>query len=83
MGSLCPFLLLSMVSIPLTTIHFGVILTANNFTSEASKDSICPLFIGQGHMTSSLDNRWMNLHFDLCAFECLGAVSNAEESDSI
>jgi len=23
-------------------------------------------------MTSSLDNRWMNLHFDLCAFECLG-----------
>ncbi|XDV47319.1 hypothetical protein PO909_016988, partial [Leuciscus waleckii] len=32
------------VSIPLTAIHFGVTLTANNFTSEAFKDSICPLF---------------------------------------
>ncbi|XDV39097.1 hypothetical protein PO909_008385 [Leuciscus waleckii] len=35
------------VSIPLTAIHFGVTLTANNFTSEAFKDSICPLFISK------------------------------------
>ena len=34
-------------SIPLTPIHFGVTLTAKNFTSEAFKDSICPLFISK------------------------------------
>ena len=35
------------VSIPLTPIHFGVTLTANNFTSEAFKDSICPFIISK------------------------------------
>jgi len=35
------------LAFPLTTIHFGVTLTANNFTSEASEDPICPLFISK------------------------------------
>ena len=35
------------VSIPLTAVHFDVTLTANNFTSEAFKDSISPLFISK------------------------------------
>jgi len=35
------------VSIPLTPIHFGTTLTANNLTSEVFKDSICPLFISK------------------------------------
>jgi len=35
------------VSIPLTPIHFCITLTADNFTSEASKDLICPLLISK------------------------------------
>ena len=35
------------LAFPLTPIHFGVTLTANNFTSEAFEDPICPLFISK------------------------------------
>jgi len=35
------------LAFPLTPIHFGVTLTAYNFTSEAFEDPICPLFISK------------------------------------